>query len=92
MQNIHALGIDVNKIEKLVLSHAHRDHTGGLVSFLEARTVAEPLPIIAHPCVSESKSIKRWIFHLPFGLPKLSQRLLKDVSFQLTKNPVEVLP
>jgi 7,8-dihydropterin-6-yl-methyl-4-(beta-D-ribofuranosyl)aminobenzene 5'-phosphate synthase len=92
MQNVHALGVDVNRIEKLVLSHAHRDHTGGLVSFLEARTVAEPLSIIAHPDVLEPKSIKRWIFHLPFGLPRLSQRLLKGVSFQLTKTPVEVLP
>jgi 7,8-dihydropterin-6-yl-methyl-4-(beta-D-ribofuranosyl)aminobenzene 5'-phosphate synthase len=92
MQNIHALGIDVDKMEKVVLSHAHRDHTGGLISFLEARTVTKPLPIIAHPDVSESKSIKMLIFHFPGGLPKLSQGLLKDVSYELTKNPVEVLP
>jgi 7,8-dihydropterin-6-yl-methyl-4-(beta-D-ribofuranosyl)aminobenzene 5'-phosphate synthase len=92
MQNIHALGMDVDKIEKVVLSHAHRDHTGGLVSFLEARTITNPLPIIAHPDVLEPKSIKILIFHFPEGLPKLSQGLLKDVSFQFAKNPIEVLP
>lgn len=92
MQNIHALGIDVDKIEKVVLSHAHRDHTGGLASFLEARTVATSLPVIAHSNVSEPKSLKMLIFHFPMGLPKLSQKLLKNASFQLTKNPVEVLP
>lgn len=92
MHNVRALGIDVDKIEKVVLSHAHRDHTGGLVSFLEARTVATPLPIIAHPDVSEPKSLKILIFHFPMGLPKLSPKLSKNVSFQLTKNSVEVLP
>jgi 7,8-dihydropterin-6-yl-methyl-4-(beta-D-ribofuranosyl)aminobenzene 5'-phosphate synthase len=92
LRNIHALGIDVDKIEKLILSHGHRDHTGGLVSFLKARTIRKPLPIIGHPGVSEPKSVKILIFHLPEGLPKLSQGLLKDVSFQLTKNPAEVLP
>jgi 7,8-dihydropterin-6-yl-methyl-4-(beta-D-ribofuranosyl)aminobenzene 5'-phosphate synthase len=40
----------------------------------------------------EPKSIKILIFHFPQGLPKLSQGLLKGASFQLTKNPIEVLP
>jgi 7,8-dihydropterin-6-yl-methyl-4-(beta-D-ribofuranosyl)aminobenzene 5'-phosphate synthase len=92
MWNIHALGIDVDKIEKVILSHAHQDHTGGLVSFLKARTPGRPLSIIAHPGISEPKFIKMWIFHLPRGLPKLSQRLLKDVNFQLTRNSLEVMP
>jgi 7,8-dihydropterin-6-yl-methyl-4-(beta-D-ribofuranosyl)aminobenzene 5'-phosphate synthase len=92
MRNVHALGVDVNKIEKLVLSHAHRDHTGGLVSFLKARTLAKPLPIIAHPDVKEPKSIKILIFHLPGGLPKLSEDMLRSTSFELTRNPTEVLP
>jgi metal-dependent hydrolase (beta-lactamase superfamily II) len=47
MRNVHALGIDIDKVEKLVLSHGHRDHTSGLVSFLEARTAAEQVtPIL----------------------------------------------
>ncbi len=93
MQNIRALGIDVNNVEKLVLSHAHRDHTGGLVDFLKARTTATKLlPIIAHPDVKEQKSIKMFIFYLPLGLPRLSERLLRDVSFEFAKNPTEILP
>ena len=37
MHNVHRLGIDVDKIDKLVLSHGHMDHTGGLKAFLRAR-------------------------------------------------------
>lgn len=92
MRNIHALGIDVDRVEKLVLSHAHRDHTGGLKSFLKSRTASEVLPVVAHPEVKESKSFRMFIFHLPLGLPKLSEKLLRTADFQLVKNPVEILP
>lgn len=92
MHNVYALGIDVERIEKVVLSHGHRDHTGGLAAFLEARTSAEPLPVVAHPDVTEPKSLRILIFHFPMGLPKLSQKLLKRTSFQLTKDRVEILP
>jgi metal-dependent hydrolase (beta-lactamase superfamily II) len=73
MRNIHALGIDVDKIEKVVLSHAHRDHTGGLVSFLKARETRKPLPIIAHPDISEQVyqvvdiSSSKWITQASTG-------------------------
>jgi 7,8-dihydropterin-6-yl-methyl-4-(beta-D-ribofuranosyl)aminobenzene 5'-phosphate synthase len=35
--NMETLGIRADKIDKVVLSHGHRDHTGGLQAFLEAR-------------------------------------------------------
>lgn len=75
MHNIHALGINVDKMDKIVLSHGHRDHTGGIVSFFEARTVTTPLPVIAHPDALEPKLGKILIFHVPIGLPKLRQEL-----------------
>jgi len=92
MHNIHALGINVDKIDKLVFSHGHRDHADGLVSFLEARTAATPIPVIAHPDALEAKSARIWIFNIRLGLPKLGQELAKKVEFQLTKDSVEVLP
>jgi 7,8-dihydropterin-6-yl-methyl-4-(beta-D-ribofuranosyl)aminobenzene 5'-phosphate synthase len=92
IHNIHALGIDIDKINKIVLSHGHRDHTGGLVSFLEARTATTPIPVIAHPAALEPKSGKMLVFHISMGLPKLRKELDGKIEFQLAKNPVEVLP
>lgn len=92
MHNMNKLGINPNKIDKLVFSHGHSDHTGGLPAFLKARTVSTPIPIIAHPAFLEPKSVKMLIFHFPMGFPKLSEKFKEKVEFQLTKNPVEVLP
>jgi 7,8-dihydropterin-6-yl-methyl-4-(beta-D-ribofuranosyl)aminobenzene 5'-phosphate synthase len=36
--NMQKLGLDPKSIDVVVLSHIHGDHTGGLASFLEART------------------------------------------------------
>jgi len=91
MHNINRLGINPDDISKLVFSHGHVDHTGGLPAFLKARTVSIPIPIIAHPAVLEPKSRKKLIFHIPIGFPKLSKKLMEKVEFQLTKNSVEVL-
>lgn len=35
ISNAQAMGIDVSKIDTLILSHGHVDHTGGLESFLQ---------------------------------------------------------
>jgi 7,8-dihydropterin-6-yl-methyl-4-(beta-D-ribofuranosyl)aminobenzene 5'-phosphate synthase len=43
---------DVTKIEKVVLSHGHFDHTGGLLSFLGVRG---PCAVIAHPDVLKER-------------------------------------
>lgn len=92
MHNIRALGIDVDEIERLVLSHGHRDHTDGLASFLKARTNNTRLPITVHPDALELKTAKRWIFRIRLGMPKLGPKLVQKVEFQLTKNPEEILP
>jgi 7,8-dihydropterin-6-yl-methyl-4-(beta-D-ribofuranosyl)aminobenzene 5'-phosphate synthase len=36
LQNMQNLGIDLLDIKSVVLSHAHEDHTGGLIALLEA--------------------------------------------------------
>ncbi len=38
LDNMKNLGIDPNKIDKLLISHDHWDHTGGLQSFLEKKS------------------------------------------------------
>ncbi|OAT80771.1 MBL fold metallo-hydrolase [Desulfotomaculum copahuensis] len=44
--NAPALGVDLQTVDALVLSHGHYDHTGGLPAFLRLRG---PVPVYAHP-------------------------------------------
>lgn len=48
--NANALGIDLSSIDKIVLSHSHDDHTGGLREVLR-RIRRSEVEIIAHPDV-----------------------------------------
>jgi 7,8-dihydropterin-6-yl-methyl-4-(beta-D-ribofuranosyl)aminobenzene 5'-phosphate synthase len=92
LHNMNRLGVDANYIDKLVLSHGHRDHTGGLKSFLKARTTQKPLHIIAHPSAMEPKSAKIFVFHISLGFPKLSRELTKKAEFHLIKDSLKVVP
>lgn len=50
VRNISALKIPVEKVERIITSHWHRDHTGGLLSFLELRKSAStPCVVDVHP-------------------------------------------
>jgi 7,8-dihydropterin-6-yl-methyl-4-(beta-D-ribofuranosyl)aminobenzene 5'-phosphate synthase len=89
MHNIKALGLKAENIDKVVLSHAHVDHTGGLPSFLKSRTAAT-LPIIAHPQVLENKALLG--SQSSIGFPKLSQELSKKITLHLSTNSIQVLP
>ena len=41
IHNINELGIDISKIEKVVISHNHWDHTGGVQSLLKVKNDIE---------------------------------------------------
>ncbi|MBM4453869.1 MAG: MBL fold metallo-hydrolase, partial [Chloroflexi bacterium] len=51
--NAAVMGIDLSQIDKIVLSHGHRDHTGGLRHVLQASR--KQMDIIAHPDIWTSK-------------------------------------
>jgi 7,8-dihydropterin-6-yl-methyl-4-(beta-D-ribofuranosyl)aminobenzene 5'-phosphate synthase len=57
VHNSDSLGIDLTKIDKIVLSHGHSDHTGGLRDVL--RRIKKDVDIIAHPDIWQIKYDRR---------------------------------
>ena len=55
--NADVLGIDLRRIDKIVLSHGHFDHSGGLRQIL--RKMKKETEIIAHPDIWAAKYARR---------------------------------
>jgi 7,8-dihydropterin-6-yl-methyl-4-(beta-D-ribofuranosyl)aminobenzene 5'-phosphate synthase len=49
LHNIDQLGIDIQSVEAIVLSHAHMDHAGALYPILDR--ISKPIPLVVHPDV-----------------------------------------
>jgi len=45
--NLNYLGVDLESIEAVVISHGHLDHTGGLMAILDL--LEGPVAVVAHP-------------------------------------------
>lgn len=56
VHNAHLMGVDLGAIDKIVLSHGHVDHTGGLREVLRRRGEVE---VVAHPDVLAPKYVRR---------------------------------
>jgi Metal-dependent hydrolases of the beta-lactamase superfamily II len=86
--NAITLGIDLSQIDKLVFSHGHYDHTGGLLPVL--KLVRKPLEIIAHPDIWTAKYARRpgeeeQYIGVPFAREEAESL---GASFHLSKEPV----
>ena len=85
--NADILGIDLSKINKIVLSHGHYDHTGGLKQIL--RRIGKRIEIIAHPDIWAAKYNRQEDRYI--GIPFHRQTLESlGAEFNLTKEPVRV--
>ncbi len=87
MHNMKRLGIDPEKIDSLFLSHAHRDHTGGIKKLLKARKDTYPLKVYLHPEALNKKALKSGPAKIPLGMPRLSKKLLSGTEFIESENP-----
>jgi len=88
--NADTLGIDLGSTSRIVLSHAHYDHTGGLLQAL--RKIRKEVAIIAHPDVWQAKYARReGAPDRYIGVPFLPQELeSRGGIFNLTSQPVKI--
>jgi len=88
--NADALNIDLAKISRIVLSHGHYDHTGGLRDVL--RRIGKEVEVIAHPDIWHSKYARRKdepdrYIGIPFQRRELESL---GACFKLAKEPVGI--
>ncbi len=95
IQNSLRLQKDLKQVSKVVLSHGHGDHAGGLMAFLE---VKGPCPIVAHPDIfverfrlmPSSDGQKKPAF---IGMPWPQAQLTSSgAKFEWRRDFTEVLP
>ena len=88
--NTRALGIDLKRVDKIVLSHGHYDHTGGLHQILQV--MRKKVEVIAHPDVWANKYSRRQGKKDRFiGIPFQRQELESlGANFTLTTKPAKV--
>ena len=90
LHNAQIMGVDLSSIDRIVLSHGHTDHTGGLRELLRVRGEVE---IIAHPDIWASKYTRRdgqaqeQFIGIPFSREELEGR---GARFRLTRDPAHI--
>lgn len=94
LNNAKVLGIDLNGITKIVLSHGHYDHTGGLMPVL--KYLSREIDIYAHPLIFDGKFSKYKDFNgfstnRYIGIPERAEIYeKKGAKFLLSRDPIQI--
>lgn len=80
VENADRLGIRLDSLQGVVLSHGHFDHAGGL-SGLSAKLGATSMPMVVHPHAWTRRRVRSQ--HAVFDMPTLSKRALTAEGFEV---------
>jgi len=84
--NSHVMGIDLSSVDRIVLSHGHIDHTGGLREIVRETGKVE---VIAHPDAWKPKYAGTPDVNSYIGIPFQREELESlGAAFSLTMEPV----
>ncbi len=82
IHNAKKLGINLNQLDTIVLSHGHNDHTGGLAYLVNQRSL-QNTKLIAHPqCFNQKQDEGEAI-----GSPRSREQLDQCCQLSLTAQP-----
>lgn len=85
LRNSKALGINLESISTIVISHGHDDHTRGLKYYFE-QSYKNNISIIAHPDAFKEKAVG----NLKICSPILEEELKEKCNLILSKEPIKV--
>lgn len=92
INNAYAMGVDLKQVDRVVLSHGHFDHTGGLLKYLQYRGA---VPVYAHPDLFTGHSGRgvNGPKALYIGVPYRREQLESaGAEFHWHKEPLELRP
>lgn len=90
--NAQMLGIDLRRVDKIVLSHSHFDHTGGLREILR-RIGKQEIEIVAHPDIWSKRYNRKKNGDMYMGMPFQREELESyGARFNLIREPYPLLP
>jgi len=92
VHNARLLNVDLSRVEAIVLSHNHYDHTGGLLDVL--KSIGRRVPVVGHPWIFKpSIYVRGGRVRLNIGVPYSRGELeAAGADFILLRSPLEVAP
>ncbi len=85
LKNAAELSVNLPSVDKIVISHGHDDHTGGL-KYLFRKVPTKHIEVYAHPAAFRPKTKDGRSFGSPYGTDDLKSRC----TLRLSKEPVKL--